>query len=56
MMIVTAVYSPPTMETEKMAKKCGKSKKKIGCCSKKCSAKHGVKGKRARKKCMKRCM
>jgi hypothetical protein len=37
-----------------MAKR--KGTKKIGVCSRKCSAAHGVKGKRARKKCMKRCM
>lgn len=33
-----------------------KGSRKIGTCSRKCSAKRGVKGKRARKACMKRCM
>ena len=37
-----------------MAKR--KGSKKIGACSRKCSKKHGVHGKRARKTCMKKCM
>jgi len=37
-----------------MAKR--RSSKKIGTCSRKCSKKNGVKGKRARKTCMKKCM
>ena len=38
-----------------MARRKG-GKKKIGVCSRKCSAKNGYKGKRKRKNCMQKCM